>query len=142
MWTAHPLRERPGRAMLAIAAVLVCGLMVATSFQNPLTGMLTGGGAMVVLLLSLNRFFLPSSFAIDEEGISAAWPLKRQRMAWTALHGFAHDAEGGYLSKAVCPSRWDILLRGNGMHVLFGTHGASIINRIRNHMPSDQGVTA
>ena len=128
--------------MLAIAAVLVCGLMVATSFQNPLTGMLTGGGAMVVLLLSLNRFFLPSSFAIDDEGITAVWPLKRQRMAWTALEGFAHDADGGYLSKAVRPSRWDVLLRGNGMHVLFGTHSASIVDRIRNHLPSGEGVTA
>jgi hypothetical protein len=142
MWTAHPLRERPGRAMLAIAAVLVCGLMVATSFQDPLTGMLTGGGAMVVLLLSLNRFFLPSSFAIDEDGITAAWPLKRQRLVWTDLHGFAHDADGGYLSKAARPSKWDAMLRNNGMHVLFGTHGASIADRIRVYMPTGHGVTA
>ena len=128
--------------MLAIAAVLVCGLMVATSFQDPLTGMLTGGGAMVVLLLSLNRFFLPSSFAIDEDGITAAWPLKRQRLVWIDLHGFAHDADGGYLSKAARPSKWDAMLRNNGMHVLFGTHGASIADRIRVYMPTSHGVTA
>jgi len=142
MWTAHPLRERPRRAMLAIAAVLVCGLMVATSFQNPLTGMLTGGGAMVVLLLSLNKFFLPSSFAIDDDGITAVWPLKRQCMAWTDLQGFAHDAEGGYLSKATRPSRWDAMLRGNGMHVLFGSHGETIARHIHRHMPSCRGASA
>ena len=103
-----------------------------------MTGLLTGGGAMAVLLLSLNRFFLPTSFAIDGDGITAAWPLKRRHMCWSDLHGFAHDAEGGYLSKQAQPSRWDAMLRGNGMHVLFGTHGNSIAEHIRAHLPARQ----
>jgi hypothetical protein len=135
-WTAYPLREHPGRAALALVVVLVCGLMVATSFEVPMTGLITGGLAMVVLLLSLNKFFLPSTFVIDDEGITAAWPLSRRHMAWRTLRRFAHDAEGGYLSVKDKPTRWDAILRANGMHVLFGDQGVSIAEHILDHMPT------
>jgi len=141
-WAAHPLRERPGHAALAIVAVLLCGLMVATSFEYQLTGMLTGGAAMVLLLLSLNKFFLPSSFAIDDQGITAAWPLSRRHMAWSDLRLFAHDTQGGYLSIKARPSRWDTVLRSNGMHVLFGPKAEAIAQRIAAHMPPHEEALA
>lgn len=134
-WTAHPLRERPARAVLAVSVVLVCGLMVATSFKIPLTGMLAGGAAMVVLLLSLNRFFLPSNFAIDDDGITASWPFSKRSIRWSDLRRFAHDAEGGFLSTKSKPSRWDSILRANGMHVCFGIRGEAVAEHIRLHMP-------
>ncbi len=97
---------------------------------------------MVLLLLSLNKFFLPSSFAIDSKGITAAWPLSRRYMAWSDLRLFAHDTEGGYLSVKARPSRWDTVVRSNGMHVLFGPNGEAIADRIAAHLPSDGKVLA
>ncbi|MCH2136881.1 MAG: hypothetical protein MK101_09915 [Phycisphaerales bacterium] len=134
-WTAHPLRQHRARGVLAIAVIIGCGLMVATSFKTPLTGLLVAGGAMAVLLLTLNRFFLPSRFAIDDEGISAAWPLKRQRLCWADLRRFAHDDEGGFLSTRANPTRWQLLRSVGGMHVLFGPRPAVVIQAIKRRLP-------
>lgn len=134
-WTAHPLRQHRGRAAAAIVVVLLCGVMVATSFQTPMTGLLAAGGAMAVLLLTLNRFFLPTTFAIDREGISAAWPLRRQRLRWTDLRRFAHDDEGGFLSTRRNPTRWQLLRSSCGMHVLFGGRPDAVIEAIEKHLP-------
>ena len=120
--------------MLAIAAILVVGLIVATSFQVPTTGMLTGGGAMVLLLLSLNRFFLPSAFAIDASGITAAWPMKRQRVDWSDVKRFAHDDQGGFLATATRTSRWHA---PRGMHVLLGLRQQAVLDRIKLMLPME-----
>ena len=131
-WSTHPVREHPRRAVAASLAVVVCGLMVATSFKTPLTGVLTGLGAIVILLLTLNRFFLPSVFAIDASGITARWPMKTRSLPWSKIARFAHDDEGGFLFTRTHPSRWRA---DNGIPVRFGTLGTKAVAAIKAHLP-------
>ena len=126
-WRAHPARERVGRAALGGAIVLAlaaaCGLLMQDAWWAVL--------ASAVLVLALNRFYFPSRFLIDDEGILARYPLRRLRRSWPEIRRFLHDENGGYLSPRVKATRWDGF---GGMHVLFGTERESVIERITAHL--------
>lgn len=127
-WRAHPARERFAAAIGAIAVIVGIGLAIHISFQSAAWSI----GSAVVLVIALNRFFFPSSFAIDAEGITASFPLRRQRLSWSALRRFVCDGHGGYLSTR---SRRSWLDAYRGMHVLFGDRRDAVVERIRARLP-------
>lgn len=102
-WRTHPAREHPGRAALGaavIAALAGLGWLAAG-------GIWGAGVAVTVLVLALNRFWLPSRFAIDDAGIVARFPLGTRRLAWSDARGFVHDREGGLITTRAIPGRFD-----------------------------------
>lgn len=122
-WTSHPARQRPRDAVMAVFVVM----MVAGA-----AGIFGGGSgwavlAVVVLLLALNRFFFPSRFKIDEQGITASYPIRRQKLKWNRVRRFIHDDNGGYLSTRARRS-WTDAYRG--MHIQFGDDRRGIIDLI------------
>lgn len=130
-WRAHPAADRPAQAVLAIGIILVVAGFVYVTSES------IGFALLSVLLLTaaLNRFFLPSRFTIDEEGITAAYPLRRLRHKWNELQRFVWDDYGGYLSTRARPSRLDAY---RGMHLLFEERDrAHVIERIRRCMGMD-----
>lgn len=126
-WRAHPAAERLGRAMLASLAVLAASAGIATIGESAYWGAV----AFIVLVLALNRFFLPSRFSIDEEGIVARHPLRTVRFRWDELRRFSHDQYGGYLSRRVRPSRMDAF---SGMHLLFGADRDAVVACIEDQL--------
>ena len=103
--------------------------------QNPWWGVLGAG----IMLAALNRFFFPSHFEIDGEGITAEYPLRRLRLSWKDLRRFCHDRHGGYLSTRARRSWLDGY---RGMHVLFGARRDAVIEQIRAHLPEGGGSWA
>lgn len=93
-WKAHPAKQHVGRACLGLVVISLAGLGVAVAAGHPVWGVL---GA-VALLLSLQRFFFPSSFEIDEAGITARYLMSNKRMRWSAARRLVVDANGGFLS--------------------------------------------
>lgn len=126
-WRAHPAAERLGRAALASLAVLAASAGIATIGESAYWGVV----ALIVLVLALNRFFFPSRFSIDEEGIVARYPLRTVRMRWDELRRFAHDRYGGYLSRRIRPSRLDAF---SGMHLLFDEDRDAVIACIKDRL--------
>lgn len=130
-WRAHPARERVGHALAAIGVLAAfaaavhafCGAAGAGLAETWAwsVGTLVAGG------LALNRFLLPSTFTIDDEGITAHYPLRVQRLLWRDLKRFVHDDRGGYLSTRYRASRFDAF---TGMHLVFGSDRQMIIDRI------------
>jgi len=98
-----------------------------------------GTGGAVLLILALNRFFLPSRFSVDHEGITANHPLRSRRLRWTDVRRFVHDGRGGYLSTMARPSRLDAW---RGMHILFGDQRQGVIDQIHGRLMLTGGVTA
>lgn len=131
-WQAHPARERHAQTVLAIAIILIFSSLIFASFGSPAWG----GVSLVVLVGGLNRFFFPSRFVIDEEGITARYPLRRMTLRWKELRRFVHDRHGGYLSTRMRSSRMDAY---KGMHILFGNKRDAVIECITRHM-SEAGV--
>ena len=125
-WRAHPARERRGGAALALAIIASVAVAAWLSF-GPGWSIAAG----IVLILALNRFFFPSRFVIDHEGITATYLLRTQRFRWADLRRFVHDERGGYLSRRAKRSGLDAY---SGMHILFGEHRNSVIATIQEHM--------
>ncbi len=131
-WTAHPVREKPRRGVLAAALIVFCGVLVAMIVADPMLGPLAAGGSILFLFLTLNRFFLPTRYRIDEQGVSARFPLGGRALAWSEIRRFPHDREGGYVS----PRDRGGALDTRGISLLFAGRGAAIIALIESHRPA------
>lgn len=137
-WTAHPLREQPLRAVVTSVVILACGWMVSLAVPNVLGGVLAGAGAMLFLFFMLNRFYLPSRYRIDSNGIAVRYPIGTRSIRWQELQRFPHDASGGYLSTRQRGGAFD----SRGISVLFAGRGEEIIPRIKAAMDSIKGSEA
>lgn len=131
-WTAHPLREQPWKAALAVVLVLFCGILVGVIVADPVFGPLAAGGALLFLFVALNRFFLPSKYRMDEHGVAVRYPLRSRALRWGEIRRFAHDSQGGYVS----PRRRGGALDTGGISLLFGGHGHQIIPLIEAALES------
>lgn len=131
-WHAHPAVERAGAAVFAAATVLSVGAAVGVATASVAWGVL----GLVVLVAALNRFFLPSRFVIDSDGITARYPLRRQRYRWRDVRRFLVDEHGGWLSTRATRSWLD---PHRGLHVLFGRQRQAVIDRIRAHLDREAG---
>jgi hypothetical protein len=127
-WQAHPAGERLGAAVTGSLIILATAAAILLSFRS----YAWSAAAVVVLVLSLNRFYFRSRFRIDPEGISARYPLRSQRCRWADVRRFMVDEHGGYLSTR---SRRSWLDAYRGLHVLFGRRRPEVIERIRAHLP-------
>lgn len=130
-WRVHPARERVKATLFATVVILTIAVAIYVSFRSVGWSLI----ALLVLVMSLNRFFFPSRFTIDHEGITACYPLRRQRCAWENVRRFLHDRNGGYLSTRHGSSRLDAF---RGMHVLFGNRQEAVIREIRHYVGEAQ----
>lgn len=126
-WQAHPAKERLGAAGFAVVVIAAMAWLAYDLMQSLWWAVL----AIAILLIALNRFFWPTTYRIDAEGIIAQSPWRRQQLRWSELRRFVYDRRGGYLSTRKCRSVLDV---SRGMHVLFGTERDVIIARIRELM--------
>ncbi|NNF44034.1 MAG: PH domain-containing protein [Phycisphaerales bacterium] len=132
-WRAHPAREHRGRAVLGVVAVGVFATLSGLLMQSIWWAV----AAAMCLLLTLNRFFLPSEFEVDAEGLTARYPLRRQRVRWETLRRFTCGMNGGVLSTRSRPSFLD---GSRSVHVLFGRERERVCRIIRERLP--EGGTA
>jgi hypothetical protein len=126
-WQAHPAAERRGAALAAAGLIVALAAAIWLSFGSP--GWALFG--IVVLVLALNRFFFRSRFRLDDEGITARFPLRTQRLGWANVRRFVVDEHGAYLSTRSVRSRFDAY---RGLHVLLGRDRAAVITHIRTHL--------
>jgi len=129
-WRAHPARERIRSSLMAAAVILTVSLAIYISFQSVGWSLLS----LALLVVSLNRFFFPSRFTIDPEGITARYPFRSVRYSWKHVRRFRHDRNGGYLSTRQAPSRFDAY---RGMHIMFGDMHEMVIRRIRESIQGE-----
>ena len=130
-----PARERTGPAVLGL--MIVAGVTAAVWVASGSLAWPVFSAA--VLLAALNRFYLRSRFEIDADGITARFPLRKQRIRWADTRRFVVDDNGGFLSSRLKRSRLDAW---QGLHVLFGSHRETVITRIRAHVAGRDGSWA
>ncbi len=133
-WRAHPAAERPGSAVGALA--IIAGLAAATGLSF---GAEWAALAAVVLVLSLRRFFFPSTYIIDGHGLTARIALTSRRLRWADARRFLVDGRGGYLSTRGRRSWLDAY---RGLHVLFGRHRDEVLQRISKHLRDARAIDA
>lgn len=122
-WRVHPARERVGAACLAVVVVAVAMWAVAEVMESLWWAVLP----LVFFLVTLQRFFLPNHFRIDDDGITAGTPLSTSRIRWPDVRRFRHDARGGFLSDRRRPSFRDAF---HGVQLMFRGNGEEVVGRI------------
>src|SRR5262245_62097754 len=130
-WRAHPAGERVGPAVLGAVLMLGIAAAVYAGTGSPAWGAL----ALLVLTATLHRFYCPSRFATDPQGITARTLLATRRLRWDQVRRFVTDRNGGYLSPRPARSWLD---PWRGLHVLFGAQRQSVVERIRAHLPRER----
>ena len=125
-WTAHPPAEGPGMTALAVVIIALIGAAAGWSF-----GWLWAAGSVVVLVVSLNRYFFPSRFAIDDEGLTVGYLFRTQRVPWIQVRRFVADSRGGYLSSRAVSSRLDAY---RGIHIVFPANQPTVVAAIKDEI--------
>ncbi len=126
-WQAYPAKQRVKASIIGGIIIIILGIIILISFQSLILALL----AIFVLVLRLNRFYFPSSFSIDNNGVTAKYLLRTQQMEWSKIKRFETDNYGAYISERSVPSRWDAF---GGMHILFGNERAKVISLIKTGM--------
>ncbi|MBC23523.1 MAG: hypothetical protein CMJ32_06350 [Phycisphaerae bacterium] len=134
-WNAWPARQNPAQAMLACLVIVALGVAVGFLAGDWFWGAL----AVLVLAVSLNRYLLPSSYTIDEKGISVSHPIRRQRMEFDQAKRFLTSSTGGFLSTRTRASRLDSMI---GIELLFGDHRQEAIEILRDRVSPSAQVQA
>jgi len=134
-WRVHPARTNMQRTVLGAAVIVVvgaavAGLSIVEGVAAPVAIVL-GLVACAVLVLALHKFFFPSRFEIDREGITARHFLSSRRMEWKDARRFLHDADGGYLSMR---ARRNALDAWQGMHLIFSEDRDRAIEEIQSRV--------
>jgi len=123
-WRVHPARQRVGAAVLSLCVIAAMAWLAASLMNSIWWGLF----AFLVPCLTLRRFFLPTEFRIDEQGIKATNLGSRKSLAWSQVRRFVHDAAGGYLSTRRMPSSLDLF---RGMHLLFDGNREQVIETLQ-----------
>ncbi len=95
-WTAWPAGERRGRTVVLLIADLALGVLAGLIGGDALWGV-TG---LALLLVSQNRWFLPTQYAVDADALIAGFPLKRRLIRWADARLLVLDPAGGWLSSS------------------------------------------
>ena len=113
--------------MLAVAAIAVFSVLAEFWMGSRAWAVVSA----VILVMSLNRFFFASEFSLDDEGITARWPFRRQKRRWDEIRRFDHGRHGGTLSRRAVRNRLDSF---QAMPVLFGRDSHDVVSAIRTHL--------
>lgn len=133
MWKVHPAGERKPSAIAAfIVIILLSGAVyLLSTYYTGWVSLPSFGWAvlsLLILVFALNRFFFPSTFIIDNNGVTARYLFKKQYLAWTTIRRYHHDKYGVYLSTR---SRRSWIDAYSGMHILFGHNREDVLNMIK-----------
>jgi hypothetical protein len=102
-WRALPIVDDYPRSLLCAAAVVTACVAVHVAFGGAGYALL----AAVVLGVSLGRYFLPTSYELDESGARVRFLFSARSTPWDRVRRFDVHREGVYLSPFERPSRLD-----------------------------------
>jgi len=100
----HHLRERPASGAAALIIIAALAAAIAWGFGDPLMALV----ALVVMPLSLGRFFFPVTHTFTGEGFTIESLLCRRTWKWRAFRRCAPCPRGGlFLSPWSAPGKAD-----------------------------------
>jgi hypothetical protein len=132
-WNVHPAKERPFACIIVtVSLILFCIIIYYYSESKFLTVI-----SAIILVVSLQTFFLPTEYVLDNEGVEIRRLFNRQKRPWSVFRSFYGSNKGFQLSTFVEPTWLDsyrgifLILRGNLAEVkeflekkeLIETHG-------------------
>ena len=127
IWRVHPARERIVATASVIVVIAAAAWLTAESMGNPWWALLAVG----FFLVTLHRFFFPSEYRIDGEGVAVRCGISSAKLRWADIRRFQHDDRSGLLSTRIRPSMRDAF---QGIHLLFRGNRDEIVSRIESRI--------
>ena len=93
-WNVHPLRRFPVRATLAALLIMALGFAIGAAAGDWIWGSIS----MVVLFAATIRFWMRSTFAVDEMRVRAMFPLGSADVRWSDVQSARLAPRGMLLS--------------------------------------------
>jgi len=132
-WNIWLFKEQPVRGLCGLVIVAALTFSVRWVMDSSFWGCLT----VIFLLITLRSFFLPQSFRLDDEGITASTLLWETRLPWSRVRRFEFRGRQGMLSTRATPSVMDSLW---AMRLMFPEDAAPVIERIQAHLTAREAV--
>ncbi len=130
-WTAHPVKRKP---LVSVAVTLfVCLVVVAVFYATESRGFAVL--AAVVLLLSLARFYFPTSYRLTEEKVMIKYTSQSVARPWSQFRSCYPDKNGILLSPFLEPSR---LENFRGLYLMFANNADEVTAFVKSHIGREE----
>jgi len=126
-WTTHPMKKRPWVTVLVTVFILVIGAMVFSTTESKGFAVL----ALVVLFMSLAKFYLPTKYKLTEKYIIVKTTTQTIKKEWSMFRSFYPDKNGLLLSPFVRPTRMENF---RGMYLIFNENKDQVIAFAKDHI--------
>jgi len=133
-WTTHPMKRRPVAATLVTLFITLCAVLAWYATEMLWFGVL----ALIVLVASLAKFYLPTKFKLTDKAVSIKTTATTVRKEWKHFRSFYADKNGVLLSPFVEPSR---LENFRGMYLIFNENRDDVIKIISSHVATQPAET-
>jgi hypothetical protein len=126
-WTCHPVKRNPWKSVAVSALILFFAILVWIGTESRLFTSLS----IVILLLSLSKFYLPTGYKLTEKRIYVKSLTQTLVKEWKIYRSFYPDKNGVLLSTFAEPSR---LENFRGLYLLFENNRDQVVEFVRNRM--------
>lgn len=93
-WSVHPLRQFPARAALAALIMMALGFAIGAAAGDWIWGSIS----MVILFAATIRFWMRSTFVVDDTRVRAVFPLGTADVRWPDVQSARLAPRGMLLS--------------------------------------------
>ena len=124
-WVAWPAAERTPKTIGVVIIIGALSILVGQVGGDWLWGMTSA----LILVLSLNRWFLPTVFEIKPDCLQVGYPLQRRSIEWKRVRRIAIDSQGGWVSAKRLPSRFG---SRDGFDIYWGRSRSDNMNAVRS----------
>lgn len=129
-WKVHPLVDQGAKAVLLVLIVVAVLVLVRMTEPELMWTVLSG----VVLIVSLARYFFPTTYILDERGITIRFLGIEQHRPWTQFRSHYVGRTGVLLSPFGKPHRLESF---RGHYMLFGDNREEVVEFVRTHIKQD-----
>lgn len=128
-WTVHPLKANWKVSIGLIAFLIAINTAVYFSFDS-LTFLFL---SIVFLFGSLSSFFLPTTYILNNEGITVKSVFRKSTRNWSYFKSYYSERKGVFLSPFPQPSR---LENFRGLFIRFNNNKAEVVEFIKQRLNS------
>ena len=127
-WTCNPSAIHPVKRVFALGCIVLFGGSIIMS--NVLLGVVL----TAVLIASIATFLFPSTFSIDQSGITACYPLRKKYYQWSQIRRFKMFQHSAYMFKRKKPSNLD---GWTGLALFFNADREEIVKRLNQFLSEE-----
>ena len=120
-------REPPIKSVLLVGLIAASSTVAVIGFEHWLYGVFS----LVVLILSLSRYFFPTYYTLDGEGIVSAHLGLSRRRRWLEFQRVDEHRDGVFLGPFLRPSRLDSF---RGILLRFHQNREEVVYFVRRHV--------